>query len=93
MRWLGITSISIQTAGYSGQATPEIRIEAIEHAEELRETLRNLVRRCSSHGDGTGQAEPSTRQEAQPATGSMAANILMLDELRKIRIILEQQKK
>jgi hypothetical protein len=54
MRRLGISSISIQTAGYSGQAVPEIRIEAIEHAEELRELIRSLVRRCSSHGDGTG---------------------------------------
>jgi uncharacterized protein len=93
MRWLNISSISIQTAGYSGQAAPEIRIEAIEDAEELRETLRNLVRRCSSHGDGTGPREPAGHQEVQPATGSMASNILMLDELRKIRIILEQQKK
>jgi membrane protein YdbS with pleckstrin-like domain len=93
MRRLGISSISIQTAGYSGQAVPEIRIEAIEHAEELRELIRAMVRRCSSHGDGTGQAEPGARPEVQPATGSMASNILMLDELRKIRLLLEQQKK
>jgi hypothetical protein len=93
MRGLGISSISIQTAGYSGQAAPEIRIEAIEHAEELREMIRAMVRRCSSQGDGTGQAEPGARPEVPPATGSMASNILMLDELRKIRILLEQQKK
>jgi len=42
MRWLGISSISIQTAGYYGQAIPEIRIEAIEQAEELREIIRAL---------------------------------------------------
>jgi membrane protein YdbS with pleckstrin-like domain len=93
MRRLGISSISIQTAGYSGQAVPEIRIEAIEHAEELREMIRAMVRRCSSHGDGTGQAEPGARPDTQPATGSMASNILMLDELRKIRLLLEEQKK
>ena len=93
MRRLGISSISIQTAGYSGQAVPEIRIEAIEHAEELREMIRAMVRRCRSRGDGTGQAEPGARPDVQPATGSMASNILMLDELRKIRLLLEQQKK
>jgi hypothetical protein len=94
MRRLGISSISIQTVGYSGQAVPEIRIEAIEHAEELRELIRSLVRRCSSHGDGTGTRDgPGAPQEVQPATGSMASNILMPGELRKIRIILEQQKK
>ena len=37
MRALDISTLSIQTAGYSGQAQSEIRIEAIVHAEELRE--------------------------------------------------------
>lgn len=93
MRWLGISSISIQTAGYSGQAVPEIRIEAIEQAEELRELIRSLVRRCSQAGDGTGHADQTARSDVQPATGSMATNLLMLDELRKIRLLLETQKK
>jgi membrane protein YdbS with pleckstrin-like domain len=44
MRMLGISTLSIQTAGYSGQAVPEIRIEGIEHAEVLRELIRSLVR-------------------------------------------------
>ncbi len=48
IRALGISTVSIQTAGYSGAAVPEIRIEAIEHADELRELIRNLVRSCSS---------------------------------------------
>src|SRR5512136_469308 len=44
MRYLRISTLAIQTAGYSGQAVPEIRIEAIEHAEELREVIRTMVR-------------------------------------------------
>jgi len=89
MRWLRISTLSIQTAGYSGQAVPEIRIEAIEHAEELRELVRTLVRQSGSgiHNDGTGTSPP-----AQSATGSMSTNLLMLDELKKIRFLLEQKK-
>ena len=90
MRWLNISTLSIQTAGYSGQAVPEIRIEAIEHAEELRELVRTLVRQSGSgvHNDGTGTSPP-----VQSATGSMSTNLLMLDELKKIRFLLEQKNK
>ena len=90
MRWLNISTLSIQTAGYSGQAIPEIRIEAIEHAEELRELVRTLVRQSGSgiHNDGTGTIPP-----VQSATGSMSTNLLMLDELKKIRFLLEQKNK
>jgi membrane protein YdbS with pleckstrin-like domain len=90
MRWLNISTLSIQTAGYSGQAVPEIRIEAVEHAEELRELIRTLVRQSgtTSHNDGTGTGAP-----VQPPAGSMSTNLLMLDELKKIRLLLEQKNK
>jgi len=90
MRWLRISTLSIQTAGYSGQAVPEIRIEAIEHAEELRELVRSLVRQAGSgiSNDGTGTSAP-----VQSSTGSMSTNLLMLDELKKIRSLLEQKNK
>jgi membrane protein YdbS with pleckstrin-like domain len=39
----GISIISIQTSGYSAQTVPEIQVEAIEHAEELREIIRAAV--------------------------------------------------
>ena len=92
MRWLNISTLSIQTAGYSGQAVPEIRIEAIEHAEELRELIRTLVRQSGSgiHNDGTGTNAPVP---VQISTGSMSTNLLMLDELKKIRFLLEQKNK
>lgn len=93
MRWLGISSIAIQTAGYSGQAVPEIRIEAVEHAEELRELLRSAVRSCSASGDGTGSGASRPAQVPDTPVASVGTSMLILDELKKIRILLEQQKK
>jgi uncharacterized protein len=87
MRALGISTLAIQTAGYSGQATPEIRIEGMEHAEELREILRSLVRHQNSSGDGTG----GTPAPAQP--GPVSTDQKILEELVRIRLVLEQQKK
>jgi membrane protein YdbS with pleckstrin-like domain len=86
MRALDISTLSIQTAGYSGQAVPEIRIEAIVHAEELRELIRTMVRSCSGRGDGTGTGVP----EAPPAGSAVSQQIL--DELKRIRALLEQRR-
>jgi len=83
MRALGISTLAVQTAGYSGQAVPEIRIEGMKHAEELRELLRTLVRYPGTSGDGTGGA-------LAPA---LSMDQKILDELVKIRLVLEQQKK
>jgi len=84
MRLLGISNLAIQTAGYSGQAVPEIRIDAIEHAEELRELIRSMVRGSPTHNDGTG----GVKLPALPGT-SMDQQIL--DELKRIRTLLEQR--
>jgi len=83
MRALGISTLSIQTAGYSGQAVPEIRIEAIEHAEELRELVRTMVRGHSG-GDGTGSGAPASMGRL------LTTEMQILDELKKIRAVLEQ---
>ncbi len=86
MRALGISSLAIQTAGYSGQAVPEIRIEAIEHAEELRELIRSQVRGCSPHDDGTGSVEPVSSPSGIPVDQQILA------ELHQIRSLLERQR-
>jgi membrane protein YdbS with pleckstrin-like domain len=83
MRFFGIHTIAIQTAGYSGQATAEIRIEGIEDAEALREFIRSLVRKTAASGDGTG----GERRDA------VTVDEKMLYELTRIRILLEEQKK
>jgi len=88
MRWLGISTRSIQTAGYSGQVVPEIRIEAIEHAEELRELIRSMVRGgYAAAGDGTG-----TGAHKPPLASSGSTHQQMLEELKKIRSLLEQKR-
>jgi len=83
MRWLGISTLSIQTAGYSGQAIPEIKIEGIEHAEELREFVRSMVRGCTTHSDGTGGTTPPP----SPKTTDQQ----ILTELVRIRTFLEKK--
>lgn len=82
MRVLGISTVSVQTAGYSGAAVPEIRIEAIVHADELRELIRSLVRSCPAAGDGTGTG----KAEARGAGPSVHQQ--MLDELKAIHELL-----
>ena len=84
MRMLGISTLSIQTAGYSGQAVPEIRIEGIEHADDLRELLRSLVRQSGMYNDGTGGGASSI---------TVPTDQKIIEELVKIRTLLEQQKK
>jgi len=83
MRLLGISTLSIQTAGYSGQAVPEIRIEGIEHAEELRELIRSLVRQSAAHDDGSGGSIPV----------AVSGDQKIVEELIKIRMLLEGPKK
>lgn len=85
MRALKISNLAMQTAGYSGQAVPEIQIEAIEHAEELRELIRSQIRGCSPHDDGTGSAKPIT-----PVLGK-TTDQQILAEVQQIRTLLEQR--
>jgi uncharacterized protein len=87
MRLLGISTLAVQTAGYSGQAVPEIRIEGMEHADELRELIRSLVRQPCTSGDGTGGIPD--RAGALP----VAYDQRILDELVRIRQLLEVQRK
>jgi uncharacterized protein len=87
MRLLGISTLAVQTAGYSGQAVPEIRIEGMEHAEELRELIRSLVRQPGNSGDGTGGV--TAHAPPEPFTTDQK----ILNELVRIRQLLEVQRK
>ncbi len=86
MRYLAISTLAIQTVGYSGQGAPEIRIEAIEHADELRGLIRNQVRKSCRSEDGTGSHGSSLR-----IPGSTDEQILA--KLAAIREILEKSQK
>jgi hypothetical protein len=69
----------------SGKGVPEISIEGIVHAEELRELIRTMVRVCSG-GDGTGSGGTVTPQAVKPAEMQQ-----VLEELRAIRALLEKK--
>jgi len=85
MRYLGISTLAIQTAGYSGQAVAsEIRIEAIEHAEELREVIRSMVRGSTERDDGTGN-------RTVPSMSTTPVDQQILAELKSIRALLEKR--
>jgi hypothetical protein len=83
MRALDISSLAIQTAGYSGQSVPEIRIDGIVHAEELRELIHSFVRITSVNNDGTGSGSSSPK----------TTDLRILEELVTIRTLLQEQKK
>jgi len=75
MRFFGVSTLKVQTAGYSGQAVPEIRIDGIEHPEDLRDTIMQYVR-----------GAPPVAVEAAPAE----AGDPVLAELQAIRQLLEK---
>jgi membrane protein YdbS with pleckstrin-like domain len=78
-RMLGIAALKIQTAGYSGQQTrAEMRIEGMEHFEELRELIMEFVR-----GKKPAAVETYAQEEED-------INLKMLTELVKIRELLEK---
>jgi membrane protein YdbS with pleckstrin-like domain len=85
MRAFGISSLRIQTAGYSGQATSEISIEGMTRPEEVREMIMGYVRPTRAAGDATGV----------PEAGRVAAGDIqqqMLEELVRIRTALEKNR-
>ena len=74
-RWLGLATVSIQTA--SGSSTPEMNIEGILEAEALRDYLYTKMRGAREHHeDLAGTAKP-------------ADEALML--LREIRDLLRER--
>ncbi len=76
-RRLGIADLRIQTAGYSGQPQAEIRIEGIENFEELRDLIMSFVKGRATVAEETYEKED--------------INLKILDELIKIRKLLEAQ--
>lgn len=78
-RMLGIASLKIQTAGYSGQnmRSSEIKIEGMENFEELRERIMEYVR-----GRKPVAVETYEKGKGDP----------VLNELVKIRKLLEKRK-
>jgi len=84
-RWLGLASVSVQTA--SGSATPEMTIEGVREPDVLRDYLYQMMR--GAKGD-----EPAAKTihsaEAHVPEGDPAALLQNIaEELRAIRNALE----
>ncbi|MFB0563760.1 MAG: PH domain-containing protein [Candidatus Lokiarchaeia archaeon] len=75
-RKLRIASLKIQTAGYTGKAEAEIKLDGIEQFEDLREMIMKFVR-------GKKPLAVETYDEED-------VNLKILNELRKIRKLLEK---
>jgi hypothetical protein len=80
MRYFRVSSLRIQTAGYSAQATAEIRLHGIEQPEDLRDLVLGFVR-------GTPPVAAETFE--QKGEKETAQQILL--ELREIRKLLERR--
>jgi putative membrane protein len=84
-RWLGLATVSIQTA--AGSATPEVTIEGVLEAEALRDYLYTKMRGVR---DGTKGAGPTSLGQvgaaAGEATGDEALALLtdIRDSLRRV---------
>ena len=84
-RWLGLATVSIQTA--AGSATPEVTIEGVLEAEALRDYLYTKMRgvrdgssRAASHGDTGSQAIAATPDETLALLADIRDSLRRLDE-------------
>jgi len=89
-RSLGIAALKIQTAGYSAPSSgygrsSEIKIEGVERFEELREYIMAFVR-------GRRPVAVETYDYEEEETGKPGED-RVLNELVKIRKVLEKQRK
>jgi len=65
-RWIGLTTVSIQTA--SGSSTPELTIEGIRNPDELRDWL---YRRMRGSGAGQEHVDRSSAPAGAPASPNL----------------------
>ncbi|MGB9985839.1 PH domain-containing protein [Salarchaeum japonicum] len=83
LRYFGVGSVAVQTAGRSGQTTTEVTVSAITDYEAVRDRLVERVRADRGAGDATG-SEPKRATGGEDATlGDVVA------ELRAIRTLLD----
>ena len=81
-RLFGLSSLRIQTAGYSAQASAELVLAGIDNPEEIREIIMRHVHSKSPGAVETFQDEADI--ERMPGRD-------ILDELIRIRMLLEEK--
>ena len=77
-RWMGLATVSIQTA--AGSASPEMTIEGVLEAEALRDFLYTKMRGVRDHAHG-GAATPHAGA-AVDAGGAQDDALVLLTEIR-----------
>jgi len=77
-RWMGLATVSIQTA--AGSATPEITIDGVLEAEALRDFLYTKMRGVRDHAHG-GAATPHAAATVDAGSGQDEA-LVLLTEIR-----------
>lgn len=80
-RWLGIADVSIQTA--SGSATPEMKIEGIIQAEELRDYLYARMRGARHDEVTPTESTPHQPDQALELLKDIRDNLAALVEQKK----------
>jgi uncharacterized protein len=86
-RWLGLSTVSIQTA--AGSASPEVTIEGVLEAEALRDFLYTKMRGVRDRTPSAArrlEAEPAVRADAGAGTEDEALALLVdiRDALRRL---------
>ena len=87
-RWLGLATVSIQTA--AGSSNPEVTIEGVLEAEALRDFLYTKMRGVRDHGAGAARHAAALASEAGPAAAGHAADDEALTLLTDIRDALRR---
>jgi membrane protein YdbS with pleckstrin-like domain len=87
-RWLGLATVSIQTA--AGSANPEITIEGVLEAEALRDFLYTMMRGVRDHGASGARHAGAPAATAAPAVPGHASDDEALALLTDIRDALRR---
>jgi uncharacterized protein len=87
-RWLGLSTVSIQTA--AGSATPEITIEGVLQAEALRDFLYTKMRGVRD-GAHTGAAHTAGQTQAETGVPGNDEALALLIDIRDLLRRLESQ--
>jgi putative membrane protein len=84
-RWMGLATVSIQTA--SGSSTPEMSIEGILRPDDLRDFLYRRMRGAKGEAEETDATPPGAHAGAEPASSGEALTVLhdIRDLLRDIQ--------
>ncbi len=98
-RWMGLGSIVLHTAGYSGTSEAEGRLAGLANYEEVRAGVLEALRQYRGDGEYRGDTEYRGGGEGAipPTVGMSVSGGATLDdvvaELRALRELLEKQSK